>query len=80
MSTRELHEWYEYYNQEPFMADRLEIQLARVCHIAGSFGGSKAEFSDYMISNKSKTKKSKVNSLLTKVKGLFTEEKTNEGV
>jgi len=49
MSLRELYEWYEYYSEEPFLADRLEIQMANVCTMVGSFGGSKAKHSDYMI-------------------------------
>jgi hypothetical protein len=56
MSIRELYEWYEYYSEEPFMADRIEIQLATISNIAGSFGGSKLKHSDYMISNKEKKK------------------------
>lgn len=49
MSLRELYEWYDYYAEEPFLADRLEIQMANVCTMVGSFGGSKAKHSDYMI-------------------------------
>lgn len=49
MSVRELHEWYEYYSQEPFLADRLEQQLATLSTIVGSFGGSKLKPNDFMI-------------------------------
>lgn len=49
MSVRELYEWYDYYSQEPFFADRLEIQMANVCTMIASFGGSKTKHSDYMI-------------------------------
>ncbi len=52
MSLRELYEWYDFYNEEPFFADRLEIQMANLCNIAGSFGGSKLKHSDYMIRKK----------------------------
>lgn len=49
MSVRELHEWYEYYSQEPFLADRLEQQLATLSTMVGSFGGSKLKPNDFMI-------------------------------
>ena len=49
MSLRELYEWYEYYSEEPFFADRLEIQLATLCNMVGSFGKSKLKHSDYMV-------------------------------
>ncbi|WP_276835308.1 phage tail assembly protein T [Chryseobacterium cucumeris] len=49
MSLSELYEWYEYYSEEPFLADRLEIQLATLCNMVGSFGKSKLKHSDYMV-------------------------------
>lgn len=49
MAVRELYEWYEYYSEEPFLADRLEIQLATISVLAGSFAGSKLKHKDYMI-------------------------------
>jgi len=50
MSVRELHEWYEFYNEEPFFADRLEIQMANASLMIASFSGSKkAKHSDYMV-------------------------------
>lgn len=54
MSVSELHEWYEYYEQEPFLADRLEIQLATLSSMVGGFGGSKLKPNDFMISKKEK--------------------------
>ncbi len=51
MSIRELYEWYEYYNEEPFLADRLEIQLATISMMVAAFGKSKPKHSDYMIRN-----------------------------
>jgi len=54
MSIRELYEWYEYYSEEPFLADRLEIQMATLSLIAGSFGGSKSKHNDYMIRKEKK--------------------------
>jgi len=56
MSYQELYDWYEYYNQEPFLADRLEIQLATVCQMVGSFGGSKLKTKDFMITKKNDKK------------------------
>lgn len=56
MSIRELYEWYEYYSEEPFFADRLEIQMAILCNIAGGFAGSKLKHKDYMITGKKKEK------------------------
>lgn len=49
MSTRELYEWYDYYSQEPFFADRLEMQLATLSTMVGGFGGSKLKPNDFMI-------------------------------
>lgn len=54
MSVSELYEWYDYYSQEPFMADRLEMQLSTLSTLVGSFGGSKLKPDDFMISNKTK--------------------------
>ena len=49
-----MHEWYEYYKLEPFMADRIEIQLATISTLIAGFGGSKLKHNDFMISNKVK--------------------------
>jgi len=51
MSIRELYEWYEYYSEEPFIADRLENQLARLSAMVGNFGGSKQQPKEFMIRN-----------------------------
>lgn len=59
MSIRELYEWYEYYSEEPFMADRLEIQLATLSVLAGGFGGSKLKHKDYMIRKQEEKTQSK---------------------
>lgn len=55
MSYQELSEWYEYYAAEPFMSDRIEIQLATLSTMVGSFGGNKMKHKDFMISNKGKS-------------------------
>lgn len=49
MSLSELYEWYEYYSEEPFIADRIEIQLATISNLIGSFGKSKLKHADYMV-------------------------------
>lgn len=56
MSIRELYEWYEYYYDEPFMNDRIEIQLATLGYMVSSFGGGKNKQEDFMVSNKAKKK------------------------
>lgn len=57
MSYRELYEWANYYGDEPFIADRLEIQLATICTMIGSFGKSKMKHSDFMIRKQQENKK-----------------------
>lgn len=52
MSLRELYEWYEYYSEEPFFADRIEMQLATICLQISGFGKSKSKHEDFMICKK----------------------------
>lgn len=59
MSIRELSEWYRYYSEEPFIADRLEAQLATIGYIASSFGGGKSKHEDFMICKVDKKRTSK---------------------
>jgi len=47
MSLRELNEWLKYYSEEPFFADRLEIQMATLC--AMTSGSKDAKHGDFMI-------------------------------
>ena len=54
MSLRELYEWYEFYSEQPFFADRIEMQLATICLQISGFGKSKAKHEDFMICKKSK--------------------------
>ena len=49
MSFRELYDWYEFYNEEPFFCDRIEIQLATLSLMVNGFGGGKSKHSDFMI-------------------------------
>ena len=54
MSYKDLYEWYEYHKAEPFMVDRIEIQLATISTLIAGFGGSKLKHNDFMISHKVK--------------------------
>ena len=59
MSFQELYKWYDYYNQEPFLADRLEIQMATICQIVASFGSKNPpKHKDFMITGKKEKPKS----------------------
>ncbi|WP_418186731.1 phage tail assembly protein T [Aliarcobacter lanthieri] len=61
MSVQELHRWYKYYEEEPFLVDRLEMQLATSNLIlATSNGGNKFEFNDFMIRKTETQSKNKV--------------------
>lgn len=51
LSAVELHEWYQYASEEPFMADRLEMQLATMSSILyNAHGGKDLSAIDFMIS------------------------------
>lgn len=45
-----MREWVEYYNTEPFFADRLEAQIAQLIAIIVNFMGGKASAQDFSIS------------------------------
>lgn len=70
MSIRELYEWYDYYNEEPFLADRLEIQLATLSLMVSGFGKSKSKHSDFMIRNIEKKELSQKD-LENQIKAMF---------
>ena len=45
-----MRQWIEYYNTEPFLADRLEAQLAIFMNIIAQTAGAKnTKISDFMI-------------------------------
>jgi len=71
MSYSEFLEWKEYYSDEPFLADRIENQLAATNTILSNTAGAKSKFSDFIISNKKPTKPTNVDNLTKQVKGLF---------
>ena len=54
MSYRELNLWYSFYNKEPFLSDKIEVQLATISTLIASYGGSKLKHEDFMISHKVK--------------------------
>lgn len=73
MSFRELYEWYEYYSNEPFFADRIEVQLATIGLMISSFGKGKHKHEDFMICKKEKpilTQEEKNKQLITAFKNL----------
>lgn len=57
LSANELIEWYEYYKEEQFMADRLELQIATLsAMVYSSSGGKDLSAVDFMISVDDETK------------------------
>lgn len=75
MSYSEFVDWQIYYNEEPFLADRIEIQLAKIGHSNMSTGMSKSkiEFDYFMVTGKNskqKTEKEKNKELITAFKGM----------
>jgi len=75
MPYSEYLEWQEFYSNEPFIADRLEVQLATTNLILSSTAGGKSKFEDFIISNKRpskpKSKEVQLETLTKQVKGLF---------
>lgn len=70
MSSSELDEWVEFYNQEPFIVDRLELQLARLSAITASQKtGKTVSVSDYMVTFKKEPEPTV--SVEDKVKAIF---------
>lgn len=49
MSYEEFCKWINYYNKEPFAADRQEFQMAHLMQMVASFGGSKTKIKDFMV-------------------------------
>lgn len=73
MSYREFYDWCEYYNLEPFFADRIETQLATVCTMIAGFGKSKSKHSDFMVQKAEKqalTQEEKNKQLITAFESL----------
>ncbi len=71
MSYDEFFQWMEYYNKEPFEADRNEIQMANLSSIVvGLTGKSKLKTKDFMISKYDEDKPTK-KGLQDKIKSMF---------
>jgi hypothetical protein len=72
MSYREFQSWQVYYNEEPFLADRLEIQLSRIGQITSLTGMQKIDLPDnyFVISDCFKAKDTKLD-LAAQVMAVF---------
>jgi hypothetical protein len=76
MSYQELYDWYEYYMNEPFFSDRIEMQLATISMLISSFGGGKGnkpKHADFMIRKPEKailSKEQKTKQLITAFKSM----------
>jgi len=74
MSIDELSSWYEYYSKEPFLADRLEVQFARLNQSILAVNGNECELDDFMICNlNTSTKNNKTKKLEDKLVSIFGE-------
>ncbi len=71
VSNAELHEWFDYYNQEPFFADRNEQQMAQLSTMVSSFMGGEAEMIDFMPSVEKKPKEVDNSKLVDQVMAVF---------
>lgn len=67
MSFREFQEWQVYYNEEPFLADRIEIQLAKIGHITSLTGMGKIDLPNnfFIVSSIFKSKEKEIKKDLT---------------
>ena len=56
MSYSEFLEWQKHYNEEPFLADRLEMQLAKIgySNLATAFGKIDIGFDYFLVSQQNK--------------------------
>ena len=74
MSYREFLEWQTYYREEPFLADRLELQLSRIGQITSLTGMGKIDLSNdyFIISSDFKSKdEEKKGDLESQIKAMF---------
>lgn len=46
--------WSEYYEKEPFLADRMECLLAQIAYLIASFMGSNVRIDEFFISKREK--------------------------
>lgn len=74
MSYREFIDWQVYYHNEPFLADRLELQIARLGQITSLTGMGKIDLpNDYFVisSDFKVDKKMKAVDLENQIKAIF---------
>lgn len=74
MSYREFLEWQKYYAEEPFLADRIELQMARLGQITSLTGMGKIDLPNdfFIISKPFKTEnKEKTVDLENQIKAIF---------
>lgn len=64
MSYSEFLEWQDYYNEEPFLADRLEMQLAKIgySNLATAFGKIDIDFEYFLVSKQDKKENKAIDS------------------
>ncbi len=63
--------WVDYYEKEPFLADRIESLLVQISFLIASFMGSKAKLDEFFISDrKSKLEKSSMKDEILKCFGI----------
>ncbi|TLP41036.1 phage tail assembly protein T [Arcobacter arenosus] len=71
MTHAELLEWQEYYDLEPFPADRQEYQLAVISQILAASVGADKKTEDFLISHKKKVKPKDNKRLEENIKKIF---------
>ena len=54
MTYRELNDWFHHYMDEPFISDRVEVQLANLSYLIASSNGAKVDIDSFMISSENK--------------------------
>ncbi|WP_419767240.1 phage tail assembly protein T [Arcobacter sp.] len=71
MSYDEFIKWFEYYREEPFMADRLEYQMANLTYIVSSVMGGNNEWNQFLIRDIGDSSSSNEDQLEEKIKAIF---------
>ncbi len=74
MSYTEFQGWQSYYSEEPFLADRIEIQLAKIGQVTALTGMGKIDLPEdffYMCEDLKTGNKRKKDDLESKLKALF---------
>lgn len=71
MTNTELEEWKDYYNLEPFPADRQEYQMAVLCQVIAATNGVKAKVEDFMVCDRENKKTKRNENLANDIKKVF---------